>query len=376
MTRGARIAVMVTAAALLAVGTAWWFATFKRVEHWVTLPPRGEAAYNPLYALRLALRNDGVRVDSRPRLDLDRITLAPRDTVVLHSDPRALSPDEADALLGWAGRGGHLIVRMPPRSFARPVATDKVPLLQALPILPLPAGAGCATLAAGTDKPELLFCGAPRMRLARHARPLAAWGDADRGHVYARFAHDAGRIDVLAEPDVLGNGALRNRAAQRFVRELLAPNYGAGTVHLVYAASMPPLWRWLAEHTWQGLLPLLIALWAWLWMRRERLGPVLPSPPLARRSLLEHVQASGEHLHRYGRGVVLLSAAREAMLARLRRRDPLAAVLHGPEQAGAIVRRTGLPASEIAAALDTRAPLDGADLRNRISRLIALRNRL
>ena len=39
------------ALAVLGVGVAWFLATYHRVEKTVPLPPRGEASYNPLYAL-------------------------------------------------------------------------------------------------------------------------------------------------------------------------------------------------------------------------------------------------------------------------------------------------------------------------------------
>lgn len=40
---------------------AWWWHTYHLVEHERERPPAGEASYNPLYALRLALQDDGVR---------------------------------------------------------------------------------------------------------------------------------------------------------------------------------------------------------------------------------------------------------------------------------------------------------------------------
>jgi hypothetical protein len=44
------------ALAVIAAGVAWFLATHHRVEKIVPMPPRGEASYNPLYALKLALR--------------------------------------------------------------------------------------------------------------------------------------------------------------------------------------------------------------------------------------------------------------------------------------------------------------------------------
>ena len=125
-------------------------------------------------------------------------------------------------------------------------------------------------------------------------------------------------------------------------RQLLTPNWGAGTVHLVYAASVPPLWYQILTRGWMAWGPLLLALLAWLWMRTQRLGPVLPAPPVARRALLEHVAASGEHLVRYGRAPLLYDAVRTAFLDRLRRRDPLAAALVGEAGIEAIASRTGV----------------------------------
>ena len=84
--------------ALLAVLVAWFVSTHRREQQTLPLPPRGEASYNPLYALKLSLLALGQRVNSRQRLQLDTVPLGPRDTVVIYSDPRTLSDSELDAL--------------------------------------------------------------------------------------------------------------------------------------------------------------------------------------------------------------------------------------------------------------------------------------
>src|SRR3546814_455640 len=81
----------------------------------------------------------------------------------------------------------------------------------------------------------------------------------------------------------------RKSRRRGLARQLLQPGWKRGTVHLVYAANMPSLWRLLLEHAWMAWLPALLALAAWLWMRTQRFGPRLPSPEPARRALLEHV---------------------------------------------------------------------------------------
>jgi hypothetical protein len=372
---GVRTGLAVTAAALLlAAGVAWWLHAFERVERWQQLPPQGEAAYNPLYALKLALRADGVRVVSRPRLDLAATPPGERDTLVLLGDLRALPPQEADALLAAVARGAHLVVRLPPADGNAAPALG--PLGTRLALGAGNAATPCVRLQSDRDHLLYDFCGAPRLQLRAGVAPLASWRDQHGGVVFARLPHGLGSVDVLSDLEFLGNARLRAPAHQALARQLLAPNYGAGTVHLVYAASMPPLWRWLLEHGWRALLPLALALLAWLWMRAQRFGPLLPARPQARRALVEHVQASGEHLYRYGRDVLLHQAMRNAVLARLRRRDPLAAVLTGDAQAQAVAARTGLPVASVRDALQTHPPATGPELLARISRLIALRNRL
>ena len=57
---------------VIAAAVAWWLHTYERVERWIDLPRTGEAASNPLFALRVALQKDARSGRSRPRLDEHR----------------------------------------------------------------------------------------------------------------------------------------------------------------------------------------------------------------------------------------------------------------------------------------------------------------
>jgi hypothetical protein len=255
-------------------------------------------------------------------------------------------------------------------------APARGPLLVRLPVRFAPQPLPCFRFADDKRSPSV-FCYGTAMLLDATAQPLAGWHDAQGRYGFVRLPHGAGSIDLVSDLRFLTNNALQDERAHRaFARQLLAPHYGEGTVHLVYAVDLPSLWRLLLEHGWRVLVPLLLALCAWLWMRAQRFGPMLPARPQARRALVEHVQASGEHLHRYGRDTLLLQALRDALFARMRRRDPLAAALSGDAQAEAVAARTGLPADAVRAALRTVPPANAHELRVRIAQLIALRNRL
>ena len=363
----------VLALAVVAAGMAWFLATYHRVEKTVPLPPRGEASYNPLYALKLALRADGQAAESRQRLQLEQMKLSAGDTLLVYSDPRALTSGQLEALFLFAEEGGHLILRLPSWRLDDAHAGE---LADWLPIEPDLLAPHCMDLFVAGEEDHVEFCDAPRFELAEGAEVSAAWRTRDGQHVLARFPYGDGSVDLLGDLEMIDNASLDEGPHQAFARQLLAPNWGKGRFHLVYAADMPPLWRWLLQHAWAFLLPLLLGLLAYLWMRMQRFGPLLPAPMPPRRSLLEHVEASGEHLLRYGKLGVLHRALRDAVLARLRRRDPLAAAQDGETQAALVASRVEMTAAQVRATLDTRPPVDANEFRHRIARLIDLRKRV
>jgi hypothetical protein len=381
---------------------AWWLATHKQIEDVIDLPRTGEARRNPLYALKVALEKDDIRVQARRRLHLlsgnnqePAVPLGSRDTVVLYNDPRTLTTAEVSTLLVWVGNGGHLIVRTPPRGLLAKNAP--APLLGELQLLPLGEDRnGCekvkgAKATAGLEANEdeldsederdyagwdVMFCGSRRFTLIG-ANPAYSWGDLKNGYVFARIERGSGSVDVLADLDFLSSDELDEAASFELARQLLQPNHRAGTVHLIYAAQMPSLWVTLIKHSWMAWAPLLLALLFWLWRRMQRFGPQFAAPAVERRSLLEHIVASGEHAYRYGYAHLLYAAVRSAFLARLRRRDPQAAALEGEPQLMLLNERfKDVPASEIRDALMSPFANDHAAFRSRIATLIRLRNRL
>ncbi len=387
----ARIAfIVLLGGGLIAAGTAWFLHTYEKVEKETALPPRGEAGYNPLYALKKTLQAERISVDSRQRLDLSRAKLGKRDTLLILNDPRAMTPVDSRRLLEWVSGGGHLLMRTPPAG-SRNQETS-VPLLEALHVLLTDDAPECAPLQVPGEEQHVEFCRSRRFFFSQ-VEPELAWGDLQAAYVYARLSHGEGHVDVLADFDFLTNngnrrgkpfapeedllaGGLRDGPHRALARQLLAPNYGQGTVHLVYAAQMPSLWRMVLQRGWPVWAPLLLALLAWLWLRMQRFGPLRPAPAGERRSLLEHVRASGELLFRYNKRALLYASVRNSFLARLRRRDPVAAALSGEPQIGAIAEHLGVPAEAVRIALQAPPSHDKSAFRNRISTLIQLRNRL
>ena len=369
---------------LAALAVAWFLRNFERRPHEVPLPAYGEPTYNPLFALRESLRKDGIPAESRRKLDLAAMQLQPRDTVLMLDDPHRLDSRQVTALLDWVELGGHLLLRIPGASEDADGNDDG--LLERLGIHHSGASSGCLQWQVAGQETHYEFCSSQRCTLDGDIRTEARWYDDKDAQTlaYARLRHGLGRVDVLADMDFLRNGrrgmetepGLRDIPHQELARLMLAPNYGKGTIHLLYAAEAPSLWKLLLQRGWPVWLPLLLALLAWLWARSQRFGALLPSPREERRSLLEHVRASGEHLHRYGKSPLLYDAVRQAFLARLRRRAPLAAALSGDAQAQAIADHLQWPLARVQNALKLPASQDDTTLRERIRLLIQMRNQL
>ena len=268
---------------VVALGVAWFLHNYEKVENELHLPPRGEAAYNPLYALKKTLQADGVTVASRQRLDLSTQTLAAGDTLLILNDPRTLTPVESRRLLEWVASGGHLLVRTPV-----PGRWDKdmqIPLFKTLGVRTLVADTDCEPFQVEGEDHHVEFCRGRRFTFDE-VEPLLSWGDLGKGYVYARLGHGEGQVDVLADFDFLANngdrqrsiflpetdkpvGGLRDGPHRALARQVLAPNYGKGTMHLVYAAQMPSLWRSVLQQGWPVWAPLLLALLAWLASRAQ-----------------------------------------------------------------------------------------------------------
>ena len=379
---------------LLVLGglVAWFFATHHRVEREFQLPPRGEARYNPLYALRKTLQAYGVEAISRKDLNFDAMALAPQDLLLLDIDVRTLTAAQVEMLMNWVEGGGRLLFRLPAGDEGR-----SGELLDTLSLrvkshfschewseaatadggkreekTPPPAADG-STQADAQDLARMLeelrrllgnsfgndkagsgrFCSAFRFTTdAEYESDFDwLWGNSDDGFVFGRHPWGEGHVLVAADFDPLHNSALDSPGYQALAWQLIGPSLGKGRAFLVYAADVLPWYVLLIRHGWPVLLPLLLALLAWLWARSQRLGPLLQLAPPHRRALLAHVQAAGEFAFARGRGAALHAAVLRAFQQRLRRRDPVPAALSGEALLQTLAERHQIPLARVRQAL-------------------------
>lgn len=338
--RATSLAITAISALLIAVIAAWFFTHYERVEQEMPAPLRGEASYNTFYALKKALAARGYDVQSRANLNLPAMALGQKDTLVLGADVRTLSHEQVASLLDWVEGGGALVFSLPPDGHDR---SDD--LLGELSIGVIP-GYHCLKIGIVDTAESKEHCFGVAFALAGSDADdfdlLVADGSNVKGsYVMGRSAYGDGTWFAAADLGFLHNRELGEDGNADLAWQVLGPMLHGGRVHLVYASDVPPLHVLLVRYGWPVLVPALLALLAWLWLRSRRFGPLLPAIGTTRRALREHVDAAGEFQFRSRRASALYAPVRRAFDERLRRDDPATAALDGEALVVAVAARTG-----------------------------------
>lgn len=356
---------------------------FEPVDEEVERGFRGPAAANRLLALERLLGELGVPAVRREGFS----RLPPADHVLLVSaDPRSLGPAGAARLLSWAEDGGHLVVVPTRRDVGDPlIAPLGIAVLRKSEeedekeneAEPAEAGSEAAKEAEpAEEEPE------PTLRelLRRSRRPpprlvLLPGTEAldeerlDGGVVRVAVAHGRGRVTVLNDPGPLTNRGLETPGRPSFAWRTLAPSGPPAGAWLIDRDRRPSPWALLAGRAGPATAALAALIAAWLWKASARFGPLLPAPEAERRSLAEHLRASGRWLWSRGARPPLLEAVRTALRRRLTRgqdEDLEEAALRAAAE-------LGLPPAEVRRALTLRSPADRHDFARAVRVLETLR---
>lgn len=208
------------------------------------------------------------------------------------------------------------------------------------------------------------------LRMPGGAAPI--WTD-NTGMAVQGFRHGKGQI-VVAPHLLFRNPALvqNDNAALLLGLAKLNPE----SRHITIVKSRKVLgWMELLWTNYSKLLMALAALLALLfWAAVRRFGPILPDAAPQRRSLMEHIAASGAWLWQAdgGRQTLLLAARRELEEA-LQRRAPGLLRLGQNSQHEELGRLCGLPPHEVAHAMHDDASSSSADFTRQIRTLQTLR---
>ncbi|HEY9133995.1 MAG TPA: DUF4350 domain-containing protein [Dyella sp.] len=364
----ASVTILLIVLGVLGLGALGFFTNYERrlVDSYDR--PSGEARYNRFFALQRTLEQLHAPVKSVTTLDPGEVPLKTGDTVVLGGDLSNIDNIDAQRLGDWVREGGNLVLD---QTLAD--ANSHTPLMQQFKLLQSKIGAyGCNRIATGPGKEDRFDLCGRRMQPAAHATVEASVGDSKDGYLMLRMKAGQGTVNFL-NMYVLVNSELRGVPQQRFVRRLLEPGFGEGKFYLVYELDGPSFWVKLITQGWPALLALTLLLLAWAFAHGERLGPVIPLPPLRRRALLEHVQAVGEFLFRRDNGYTLHGMACRSVLAHVRRVDPLCAALNDDALHRRLAERYRLDPAQVARAF--QPPANAPAFRDSLAILARLRSR-
>ncbi len=203
--------------------------------------------------------------------------------------------------------------------------------------------------------------------------PDPLWADTSAGSVRA-YAEGKGLVVIVAG-DYFTNRKLQQHDHGELLLKLAALQGQGARVTLVKNVAMLKWYQALWHHFSYLLIALALCIALLLWRGLRRFGPMLPMPDVERRSLMEHIAASGAWLWKTGDGrALLLDAARQETLALIRRRAP-ALMRKSPGQlAAALARGAGLDPVQLHDALHGDAARKVPHFTRQIRLLQELRN--
>jgi hypothetical protein len=316
----------------------------------------GAARLNPYLAAEMLLNEMDLPTVSR--LQRGPLPSPGYNLVILGQDAESQTRLDPQ-LLEWIGQGGHLVLVADPRlpsplldvvgigikeyqrTMSVPNATsaglEASPAPQCIPdqwqpVEPWteeeglvtedqswnPEGAGSVlVLPPGSEAPLTVRTALGWTLFNSQTGEMGCLADGSAFCPFVRTTWGSGSVTALVDPAFMNNreiGSLDH--AQATYKLLGGPRRPAGVV-LVIRATAPGLWQLLWQRAWTVIITAALLLACWVWLASRRFGPLQGPPPPRRRSLQEHIEATGTFLWRLGQRELLLDSTRQAVRRRI-----------------------------------------------------------
>lgn len=354
---------------LVTAGGYWFYQNFSRVTESTEVGYQGDARYNPLLAAERFLNQKATPVKSMASL----VGLpATNGTLVMPTQRYDRGTQQSQLLLDWVRAGGHLIVI--------PVETSPDRLLNRFGVSSIrKLGTTESYMPANVDIPQaseflLVSFKSGTTLQARGAIPEFNSMDVAEGHML-RYQVGKGYLTVLSDAGFMQNSLIGHYDNAAFLW-YLTHFQRQGEIWLIYSGDMPPLWKWLGNNAWTVLISAAVLLLSWLWSASHRTGPIFATPSLARRRLIDHIEASGGFLWQQGQRLKLLQGSRAALLRQLESRHPALATLPAGEIASQLAALSQSTPAAIHKALFDQYALNEHEFTAAISLLETIRKSL
>ena len=407
MTR--RTQLLLGIALLLALG---WLGSYllgrlEPYEETISHGPDPEAQANPYLAAEHFLRLQGLQVQRADGLEVLHDLPSAGQTLLLLADRTRMTPKQAERLLAWTAKGGHLLF-VAERLWDEEDGKSGDLLLDSLGIQQYQSeeldedeadteaddAEPVEQAPAETDKPaedDNLYPELTQLYLENEEAPAYfgfdtdfhlydaenrahAWANSDAAtHLLQLYPGD-GLISVVSDSWIWQNHAI----GEYDNAWLLWYMSQDSQVTLLYRAERDDLFSLLLRHFPLALAALALLLAFALWHLGMRQGPLQQPASRNRRQLQEHLRGSADFLLRHGGQRSLLQGLQQDILRRARHRHPGFERLGVAEQWQALSRLSRKPSSFISHAmrpLPTQR-LSAADFTRQVANLQTLRNAL
>lgn len=350
MSREGLWAIAVTA--VVGLATIWFLLNFEEApaREWVGMS--GEARRDPYLALKRLSERMGMPAHQvRSLAELGH--LPPEGVLLLPQRRGELARRDRARLLQWAANGGHLVIEAEPTRVPDPLLDDLGIRRKAV----RPSGPRKVAEIDWPGAARPLRADLPTWEVleAKSLTPRIAAGGPD-GTMLLQLMHGKGLVTVINGFEFLENDAIGAHDHAELAWRIIGTSDRPSSLFVFNNPERLSLLTWLRANAPAMLAAAAALLVLWLWRVAPRFGPIAPDPERGRRSLLDHLRASGRFLWNAGQRAQLAESAREVALRRVSRAHPDFASLSASERTQRLVNSFGLSPEDAERLLVPQSP--------------------
>lgn len=367
---------IVLAAVVLAL---WFFGTHERVtrEQWVGF--QGEARANDHLAALMLLEELGIEAESEMTLTPTEWLPPVDDTLIVRLSQTLAIGEQRFALTDWVLQGGHLVL-LPTYQLTE----EEEDFL--------------ATLGFGLEPSEYISRDEEKDERTRQLADEDAYQfDLNPSYhqiivnddvadfeiveragevVAARRQLENGYITLTGNERRFDNRNLDDPENARLFADLVAGRIEPGVVWIIYQSSFTPLWALILRAAPFLVLALAMLLILWMWRVMPVFGPRIIAEQEERRSIIEHVRASGIFVWRHDGGEHMAASSTKALLHDAESSHPGISRQPARKQAEIIARITGMAPQKVMDVLTGHGELRQREFTQSMRKLQTIRKEL
>lgn len=373
-------------AAFIVIMLVWWFFhTFEYREEIKDTGFSAEARQNPYLAAERFLEKFDMHIKTVP--SMLELTKFPKtsDVLFIPTGRYDLSLQKDQALLKWVRRGGHLIVRARKVRAGDTAADDG--LLHLLGVQTHEKRQkGKAITGVKMDVVDVHVNSKIENKKVdfniNHwikdtgKYPFSWRVNGKHGSQLLEYQLGDGYVSLLSDMRFMDNLHIAKHDNAAFLYTLVHMNQDNHRIWIVRDDNMPSLLSLISKKTPASVVSLLILLLCWLWYTTRRFGPLRRPELGSRRSLHEHIAASGMYLWRNHHQSTLFRNVKTALLEQIAQVRPLWMKLGDEQLATKLSKLAGIPANRILTVLQANTVEKETEFTQYIEILSLIRKKL